>query len=100
MDSVGREIPYQRIHTDAKVRHTTLGGRRRFLFEANVPAYGVKVFGVTIHQVDATLDGGRIIAQRAFAYEGDDAAELERLVHAVEYPLYVETIRRLLDEMR
>ena len=63
-------------------------------------AYGVKVFGVTIHQVDATLDGGRIIAQRAFAYEGDDAAELERLVHAVEYPLYVETIRRLLDEMR
>ena len=59
-------------------------------------AYGVKVFGVTIHQVDAR----RIIAQRAFAYEGDDAAELERLVHAVEYPLYVETIRRLLDEMR
>ncbi|MDE6623713.1 MAG: phosphoribosylglycinamide formyltransferase, partial [Alistipes sp.] len=63
-------------------------------------AYGVKVFGVTIHRVDATLDGGRIIAQRAFAYEGDDAAELEQLVHAVEYPLYVDTIRRLLDEMK
>ena len=28
--------------------------------------YGVKVFGVTIHYVDASLDGGRIIAQRAF----------------------------------
>lgn len=63
-------------------------------------AYGVKVFGVTIHQVDATLDGGRIIAQRAFAYEGDDVAELEQLVHAVEYPLYVDTIRRLLGEMK
>ena len=40
--------------------------------------YGVKVYGVTIHYVDATLDGGRIIAQRAFAYEGGDLAELER----------------------
>lgn len=47
MDDRGREIPYQRIHTDAKVRHTTLGGRRRFLFEAEVPAYGVKVYYVT-----------------------------------------------------
>lgn len=60
--------------------------------------YGVKVFGVTIHWVDATLDGGRIIAQRAFAYEGDDAAELEALVHAAEHPLYVETIGKLLRD--
>lgn len=60
--------------------------------------YGVKVFGVTIHQVDSTLDGGRIIAQRAFAYEGDDPAELEERVHAVEYPLYVETIGKLLEK--
>ncbi len=59
-------------------------------------AYGVKVFGVTIHYVDASLDGGRIIAQRAFPYEGDSVEELERLVHAVEHPLYVETIARLL----
>ncbi len=61
-------------------------------------AYGVRVFGVTIHYVDATLDGGRIIAQRAFEYEGDDLAELEAKIHAVEHPLYVETIRRLLEE--
>ncbi len=60
--------------------------------------YGVKVFGVTIHWVDATLDGGRIIAQRAFAYEGDDAAELERMVHRTEHPLYIETIQKLLKE--
>lgn len=59
--------------------------------------YGVKVFGVTIHYVDATLDGGRIIAQRAFDYEGGDAAELEARIHAVEHPLYVETIGRLLE---
>lgn len=58
--------------------------------------YGVKVFGVTIHYVDASLDGGRILAQRAFEYDGGDAAELEAKIHAVEYPLYVETIRRLM----
>lgn len=60
--------------------------------------YGVKVFGVTIHYVDAELDGGRIIAQRAFPYEGRDVAELESKIHAVEYPLYVETIGKLLNE--
>ncbi|HCH41390.1 MAG TPA: phosphoribosylglycinamide formyltransferase, partial [Alistipes obesi] len=58
-------------------------------------AYGVKVYGVTIHWVDATLDGGRIIAQRAFAYDGDDVREVERRVHEVEHELYVETIDKL-----
>lgn len=57
---------------------------------------GVKVFGVTIHEVDASLDGGRIIAQRAFEYDGNDLEELERRIHAVEYPLYVETIRKII----
>ncbi len=59
--------------------------------------YGVKVFGVTIHYVDAELDGGRIIAQRAFPYEGGDLGELEAMIHAVEHPLYVETIKKLIE---
>lgn len=59
---------------------------------------GVKVFGVTVHEVDRSLDGGRILAQRAFEYDGCDRAEIERRIHATEYPLYVETIRRLLTE--
>lgn len=59
-------------------------------------AAGVKVFGVTIHEVDASLDGGRILAQRAFEYDGGDRAEIERRIHEVEHGLYVETIRRLL----
>lgn len=59
---------------------------------------GVKVFGVTIHEVDASLDGGRILAQRAFEYEGTDLVELEQRVHAVEYPLYVETIVKILNK--
>lgn len=60
--------------------------------------YGVKVFGVTIHYVDTTLDGGRIIAQRAFEYDGGDAAELEAMIHTVEHPLYIETINKLISE--
>lgn len=60
--------------------------------------YGVKVFGVTIHYVDGELDGGRIIAQRAFPYEGSDIEELEPMIHAVEYPLYVKTIKKLIGQ--
>lgn len=44
LDPDGQEIEYQRIHTDAKVRHTTLGGRRRILFEAKIPACGFAVY--------------------------------------------------------
>lgn len=60
--------------------------------------YGVKVFGVTVHEVDASLDGGRIVAQRAFPYEGGSIEEVEAMIHAVEHPLYVETICKLIKE--
>ena len=62
--------------------------------------YGVKVFGVTIHYVDATLDGGRIIAQRAFAYDGADIDELESMIHAVEHELYPETVNKLIQNSK
>ena len=42
--------------------------------------------------------GGRIIAQRAFEYLGSDPEELEARVHAVEHPLYVETVAKLVAE--
>ena len=58
--------------------------------------YGVKVFGATIHYVDESLDGGRIIAQRAVDYDGDDLAEITEMIHAVEHALYIETIKKLL----
>lgn len=57
--------------------------------------YGVKVFGVTIHYVDETLDGGRIIDQESFHYDGDDIEELERRIHEVEHRLYPRTINRI-----
>lgn len=58
--------------------------------------YGVKVFGVTIHYVDETLDGGRIIAQRGFEYYGNDIGEVEARTHEIEHELYVETIDKLI----
>jgi len=58
--------------------------------------YGVKVFGITIHWVNAALDGGKIIAQRAFDYEGSDAAEVHRLGQVIEHQLYVDTVLKLL----
>jgi phosphoribosylglycinamide formyltransferase-1 len=61
-------------------------------------AYGVKVYGITIHWVNSDLDGGRIIAQRAFPYEGSDPAEVHRLGQVIEHQLYVETINKLLCE--
>lgn len=60
--------------------------------------YGVKVYGVTVHYVNGELDGGRIIAQQAFPYEGDDLEELTAQVHATEYPLYISTVKKLVQE--
>lgn len=60
--------------------------------------YGVKVFGVTIHYVDHTLDGGRIIAQRSFEYHGSDIDEVEAKIHEIEHQLYPETIQKLIEE--
>jgi phosphoribosylaminoimidazolecarboxamide formyltransferase / IMP cyclohydrolase len=52
-------------------------------------AAGVRVTGATVHIVDATLDGGPIVAQRPVQIVDDDTRQtlLER-VHAVEYQLY------------
>lgn len=59
-------------------------------------AYGVKVYGITIHYVDAVLDGGKIIAQRAFEYDGDDPAEVHRIGQKIEHELYIQTIAKLI----
>lgn len=61
--------------------------------------YGVKVFGVTIHYVDETLDGGRIIAQGAFPYEGNDIEELETRIHKLEHQLYPQTINKTISTL-
>ena len=59
--------------------------------------YGVKIYGATIHYVDASLDGGRIIAQRAVEYDGDSIEEVKTKIHAIEHELYIQTIKKLLN---
>jgi phosphoribosylglycinamide formyltransferase-1 len=58
----------------------------------------VKVYGITIHYVDAVLDGGKIIAQRAFEYDGSDPEEVHRIGQKIEHALYIETINKLLKD--
>ena len=60
--------------------------------------YGVKVYGATIHYVDETLDGGKIIAQQAIAYEGSDIEEITEMIHAAEHKLYIQTLQKLLKQ--
>lgn len=44
VDDQGRELPYARIKQSCTMVWTVLGGRRRLLFEAEVPAFGVRVY--------------------------------------------------------
>ena len=57
-------------------------------------AYGVKVFGVTIHFVDAGVDSGPVILQRAIELPdaNDPDAVLARL-HPIEHELLPEAVR-------
>jgi phosphoribosylglycinamide formyltransferase-1 len=57
-------------------------------------AYGVKVFGVTVHFVDAGIDSGPVILQRAV--ELRDARDPERVLEALrplEHALLPEAVR-------
>ena len=63
---------------------------------AQALAYGVKLAGVTIHFVDATVDGGPIIAQAAVAVEdGDDARALHARIQREEHRLLPIVVQRL-----
>jgi len=59
-------------------------------------AYGVKVYGVTVHFVDAGIDTGPVILQRAV--ELPDAREAEQVLAALrplEHALLAQAVRLL-----
>lgn len=59
--------------------------------------FGVKVFGVTVHFIDLTIDGGTIVMQRAFEYYGSDRDEVEVRIHEIEHILYPEAINKVIN---
>jgi phosphoribosylglycinamide formyltransferase-1 len=59
-------------------------------------AYGVKVFGVTIHLVDEGVDSGPIILQRALELpEATDAAAVHAALRPLEHDLLPRAVRLL-----
>jgi phosphoribosylglycinamide formyltransferase-1 len=59
-------------------------------------AYGVKLAGATVHFVDATVDGGPIIAQAAVPVaDDDDARSLHARIQREEHRLLPLVVRRL-----
>jgi phosphoribosylglycinamide formyltransferase-1 len=59
-------------------------------------AYGVKVTGCTVHFVDAGIDTGPVIAQRAIEVrDADDESTLHERIKLVERDLLVDVVARL-----
>lgn len=62
--------------------------------------HGVKITGCTVHLVDATVDGGPILAQAAVAVHDDDSPQsLHRRIQAQEHRILPEAIRFLSDRL-
>ena len=57
-------------------------------------AYGVKVFGVTVHFVDAGVDTGPVISQRAVELtDARDPEEVLKALRPIEHALLPEAVR-------
>ena len=57
-------------------------------------AYGVKVFGVTVHFVDAGVDSGAVILQRALELpQAQDRSEVLAALRPLEHELLAEAVR-------
>ena len=64
---------------------------------ADALTHGVKVTGATVHLVDATLDGGPIVAQEAVTIQADDdESTLHARIRAVEHRLLPRTVALVL----
>lgn len=60
---------------------------------------GVKVSGVSVHCVNETIDGGKIIAQYpVFINEDMSFAEFEEAIHATEHNLYPVVIEKVMQD--
>lgn len=61
--------------------------------------YGVKISGCTVHFVDDQLDHGAIILQKAVEVDDKDtAATLSAKILEHEHALYIEALKRIVEE--
>ncbi len=61
--------------------------------------YGVKITGVSVHYVDETEDGGKIIEQEELRIKkGYTLEELEKEIHKIEHKLYPKVINLFCNE--
>ena len=66
---------------------------------ADALAYGVKVTGCTLFIVDAGVDTGPIVAQRAVeVLDGDDEATLHERIKVVEREMLVDAVGRMIRD--
>lgn len=62
-------------------------------------AYGVRITGCTVHEVDEGVDTGPVLAQAPVPVSpGDTEDDLRARIQAVERGLYVDTIGRLVAD--
>lgn len=83
------------VHPSLLPRH---GGRGMYgdLVHAAVLSAGETVSGATVHQVEAGIDEGAVVAQsRVAVMPGDTVATLRARVQASEGPLMIEVLRAL-----
>lgn len=60
--------------------------------------HGVKVFGITIHYVDAGMDTGPIIEQESFRKkEGESLEEVESRIHQLEHQWYPKVLEEIIN---
>lgn len=110
----GRDIDFialagfMRILSEDFVRH--FSGRIINIHPSLLPAFPgghgirdayeakVKETGVTVHFVDEGVDTGPIILQKKVAVAANETLEsLETKIHAVEYEIYPEALRRVIS---
>lgn len=72
LDAQGEEIPYQRLHTKAKVRNYNLGGRRAITFFAKIPAAGFAMYRtLTSHSDLVSCDDWTLEEKDPYLLEND-----------------------------
>lgn len=61
---------------------------------------GVKVSGVTVHRVNENFDEGEILAQEIVpVLEEDTAEDLQQRVLKIEHQIYVDTIKKVIQDL-